>query len=280
MLIRSCYLHTDQELQWEGKYVGGVSCSPSSPNNSLSTEACSKPSTIEVIELLGCSFVSNSKGRDAKVVRQNRVYLPVPVPQLLDGRPDAASCAIACWSFVGLGFSVSNNAAAWSLFWCFSPILHFPPWNKPFCLLQIAFWQAKFRRPPIQVHTSLLLFCMLCGCLHKDISQQDGTSKRLFEICDTVLQKSLGTDAGAAASPSGTTEKSFKAYKTCSTSVPNMASWLCLCICVKPHNNEAQIYFISLGTHLLGSWVGIFFFFVLFFFFFFLSGSERKIHLH
>lgn len=103
---------------------------------------------------------------------------------------------------------------------------------------------------------------MLCRCFHKDISQQDGISKQLFETHDTILQKSLGTDAGADANPSGTTEKSFEAYNTCSTSVPNMALWLCPCICVQPHNNEAQIYFIFLGTDLSFGWIGFFFFFL------------------
>lgn len=164
-------------------------------------------------------------------------------------RADAAGLPTARWSFVDLVFSLSKNAAAWSLFCCFSPILHFPPWNTAFCLLQTALWKAKFRQPPIPVHTSLLFFGVPRRCLRKGISQQDGTANSRLNP-DTVLQKSLGTDAGADASPAGTTEKSFKAYKTCSTSVPSTASWLCLCICAKPHSNEAQIYFVSLGTHL------------------------------
>lgn len=113
---------------------------------------------------------------------------------------------------------------------------------------------------------------MLCRCLHEDPSQEDGPSKGLFEIRGTALQKSLGTDAGADASPSGTTEKSFKAYKACSTSVPNVASWLCLCICVKPQDIQAHIYFISPGTHLFQGWVGSFFIFI-----FFLSSFEHKL---
>lgn len=49
----------------------------------------------------------------------------------------------------------------------------------------------------MHVRTSLLFFCVLGRCLHKEIRQQDGTSKRLFEIHDAIPQNPLGTDAGA-----------------------------------------------------------------------------------
>lgn len=100
-------------------------------------------------------------------------------------------------TLVDWGSSLSNNAAAWSSFRCFSPTLLFPPENKAFQMSQIPFCKAKFRPP----HYSS---CLPCRCLHEDINLQEGTSKGLLETRDRALQKSLGMDAGADARPPGT----------------------------------------------------------------------------
>lgn len=60
---------------------------------------------------------------------------------------DAVNLPITHWTLVGWDSPLSNNVAAWSLFWCFSPTLHFPPEDKALQVSQIPLCKAKFMPP-------------------------------------------------------------------------------------------------------------------------------------
>lgn len=140
--------------------------------------------------------------------------------------------------------------------------------------------RSYFRPPPRHIPTSLLLLCTLCRCLHMDISHQDGISKWLFESCEAVLRQSLGGSAGASGSPPGTAKKSFKAYKTCSTSVPNTKLCCFISASVGSHITMRHRSILFPWAHIFFSWLDWNLQSSSFPFLFVLSSSEHKINFH
>lgn len=162
---------------------------------------------------------------------------------------DAVSLPITHWTLVDWGSPLSNNAAAWSLFWCFSPTLHFPPEDKALQVSQIPLCKAKFMPSP-------LFFCVPCRYLHEDINVQEGTSKGLLEIHDRALQKSLGMDAGADARPPGTLRSPSRLIKHTAHLLLTRPHGL-VSASVQKHKHWGTHLF-SFSRHLWACWAGIF----------------------
>lgn len=148
------------------------------------------------------------------------------------------------------------------MFSCFPPTFPSPLRNEAFFLLQIYFEKLNLAQHPrpAEVLTSLQFLSLLHRCLPEDWSHQDGPPEQLLE---SVTAGITAPDAGAAAEPSGTRHKPFKAGETCTASVP--------------HKEEAQSEFISHFSFLL---LACNLFSTFPFFFFFLSPTELEIHFH